>query len=107
MTDVVIVWTTVPDTEAGEALARALVDSRLAACVSLSAPITSIYRWDGRVAAERERQLWIKTTAGRVAALRARLESLHPYEVPEFLICPVADGSAAYLGWVRSETTTD
>ena len=44
---------------------------------------------------------------GRVATLRARLESLHPYEVPEFLICPVADGSAAYLGWVRSETTTD
>jgi periplasmic divalent cation tolerance protein len=105
VTDVVMVWTTVPAGEEGDAIARALVDERLAACVSVMAPMTSVYRWEGRVTSEVERQLVIKTTDGRVPAVRARLAALHPYELPEFLVVRVADGSAAYLDWVCREVS--
>lgn len=105
MTDIVMVWTTVPGLEVGRSLARTLVEERLAACVSLSSPMESTYRWNEAVTTDEERQLVIKTTADRVAALQARLVALHPYEVPEVLVCPVLDGWPRYLGWVRSATT--
>jgi periplasmic divalent cation tolerance protein len=100
VTDVVIVLTTVPDTDLGDTIARALVDERLAACVNVQAPMTSVYRWEGRVEQERERQLAIKTTRDRIALVQARVTELHSYDLPEFLVLPVSDGSAAYLGWV-------
>lgn len=100
MTGVVIVLTTVPDGDLGDTIARTLVEERLAACVNVHPAMTSVYRWEGRVEQERERQLVIKTTRDRVAAVQARVAELHSYDLPEFLVLPVADGSAAYLGWV-------
>jgi periplasmic divalent cation tolerance protein len=61
----------------------------------------SVYRWQGRVEEEREQQLVIKTAADRVPALAARLGELHPYELPEFLVLSVAEGSDAYLRWIH------
>lgn len=104
MSDVVIVLTTVPVGEAGDVLARTLIEERLAACVNILAPMTSIYRWEGAVTADLERQLVIKTTTARLPALRARLVELHAYSLPEVLVLAVDDGSAAYLEWVRGET---
>ena len=100
----VLVLTTVPDNERTEALARTLVDERLAACVNLHAPMVSIYRWKGQVARDTERQLVIKTTRDRLPALEARLGELHLYELPEFVVISVDEGSAAYLGWVIEQT---
>lgn len=88
-----------------EALARTLVDERLAACVNVLPEMTSVYRWQGAVQVERERQLVIKTAADRLEALRSRLMHLHPYEVPEFLVVAVAGGSELYLRWVRESTS--
>ena len=105
MSDVVIVLVTVPVGDLGDAVARALIEDRLAACVNVSAPMTSVYRWDGCVTHDVERQLVIKTTADRVNAVRDRVAQLHPYELPEFLVCAVTDGSPAYLAWVRSESS--
>ena len=97
----VIVLTTLGlDTDAA-ALARTLVEERLAACVNVLPPMISIYRWKDAVAQDREQQLIIKTAAERVPALEARLRTLHPYEVPEFLVIPLAGGSHAYLTWLR------
>lgn len=104
MTDVVLILSTVPTGDQGEAIARALVGQRLAACVTLSAPITSFYHWEGRLERDVERQVMIKTTRQQVAAIRARLGELHPYELPEFVVIDVADGSSAYLDWVRQAT---
>ena len=78
--DVVVVLTTVPAGGKGEEIAQALVDERLAACVNILAPMTSIYRWRGAVERDTEQQLIIKTSSGRVAAVQARLAALHPYE---------------------------
>jgi periplasmic divalent cation tolerance protein len=81
-------------------LAKALVEERLAACVNVLPPMTSVYRWKNAVEQEREQQLVIKTDAATVPALRARLLELHPYELPEFLVLD-AGGSDAYLAWVH------
>ena len=97
---VAIVLTTLgADTDA-LALARQLVDEGLAACVNVLPPMTSVYRWKGVVEQEREQQLVMKTSTDRVAALQARLQALHPYELPEFVVLDAA-ASAAYAGWVR------
>jgi periplasmic divalent cation tolerance protein len=104
VTGVILVLTTMPDDDRADALARALVDERLAACVNVHSPMTSVYRWKGHVERDPERQLVIKTTRDRLAALEARLRALHPYELPEFIVVPVDDGSAPYLQWVADET---
>lgn len=101
---VIILTTLGLDTDAA-ALARTLVEERLAACVNVLAPMISIYRWKGDVAQDHEQQLIIKTAAERVPALEARLRTLHPYEVPEFLVIPLAGGSNAYLTWLREAVT--
>lgn len=105
MTDIVLILTTLPDDDRGEALARVLVDERLAACVNLYAPMTSFYRWQGVVDRDIERQVVIKTTRDRVAAVQARIADLRAYALPEFVVLPVVDGSTAYLEWVRAQAS--
>lgn len=99
-TTIAIVLTTIGSATDADTLARTLVEERLAACVNVLAPMQSIYRWQGNVETGDERQLVIKTTPGRVEALRARLLALHRYETPEFLVLGAA-GSDAYLAWLR------
>jgi len=98
--DAVLVLTTLGAAADGAALARTLVEERLAACVNVLPPMTSTYRWKGAVEQEREQQIIIKTSPGLVPALQARMRELHPYELPEFLVLG-ASGSDAYLSWIR------
>lgn len=102
--DTVLILTTFPATGDVAAVARALVDERLAACVNLLAPMQSVYRWEGQVQEEAERQVLIKTTRRRIEALRDRLQALHPYEVPEFIVLPISEGGEAYLRWIEDVT---
>jgi periplasmic divalent cation tolerance protein len=101
-TDIVVVLTTVPTAELGHTIARALVEQRLAACVNLLGPMDSTYRWKGAVEQATERQLVIKSVRSLVPALRARIGELHSYEMPEFIVIDVVDGSPAYLEWIVS-----
>jgi periplasmic divalent cation tolerance protein len=98
---VVIVLTTLPAGADAAAFARTLVEERLAACVSVGGEMQSVYRWKDTVEQDREHQVVMKTVRGMVGPLRTRLATLHPYEVPEFLVIPADDGSDAYLEWVR------
>lgn len=98
--EVRVVLCTFPDEETARSISRTLVEEQLAACVNLAAGVTSIYRWQGQVETAGEVLAVIKTTRAACAALEARLQALHPYEVPEFLALPVAAGAAAYLEWV-------
>jgi periplasmic divalent cation tolerance protein len=97
----VVVLTTLPAEHDGTAFARQLVEEGLAACVNVLPAMESVYRWQGDVQNEPERQLVIKTRAERLDALEARVKALHPYDVPEFLVLPVSGGSLAYLDWLR------
>jgi periplasmic divalent cation tolerance protein len=103
-TDVVLVLTTVPVTIEVDELLRPLLEQRLAACVNALPPMRSIYRWRGAIETADERQVLIKTTRRRLAELESSLAARHPYEVPEFLVLPIEEGSAAYLGWLGAET---
>jgi len=104
MSDFAIVLTTMPDDSRADELARTLVTERLAACVNVYGPMSSTYRWKETVEREAERQLVIKTTSDRLAALERRVRELHPYEVPEFLVVPVQSGTDAYLQWLVAQT---
>ena len=98
--DVVLVLTTIAAEADGSVLARTLVDERLAACVNVLPPMTSVYRWKGQVEQDREQQLIIKTTRDKLPALEARVRELHSYELPEFVVIAARGGSDAYLRWV-------
>lgn len=100
----VIVLTTLPATFDAGALARTLIDERLVACVSVSAEVRSVYRWKASIEEDVERQLVMKTTRGRLAALESRVSALHPYDVPEWLVVEVSGGSDAYLAWLGDAT---
>jgi periplasmic divalent cation tolerance protein len=102
--DCVLVCTTIGRSADGPGMASILVTERLAACVNVLPEMDSVYRWKGQVESDRERQLIIKTTAGRVGALQARVHELHEYEIPEFVVVPIIGGSQAYLNWIREST---
>ncbi|MEE9609230.1 MAG: divalent-cation tolerance protein CutA [Myxococcota bacterium] len=100
-----VVFITVPDPDTGARLARTLVEERLAACVNLVPGVRSFYRWEGAVQEDDEVMLVVKTRAERCDALALRVRDLHPYDLPEVLELPAVGGSAAYLEWVRTEST--
>lgn len=99
MTTLMIAQTSCADLDSARTLAKSLVAQRLAACVSISAPVESVYPWQGQVEQASEHVLTIKTMPARLAALKAHLAEAHPYEVPEFLAWPVTEGSADYMAW--------
>ena len=96
-----IVLTTAANAEEAGQIARALVEERLAACVSQVAGIESVYRWKGEVETAAETLLLIKTGMDQLAALEERLHELHSYETPEFLVLKVEAGSHSYLEWLQ------
>jgi periplasmic divalent cation tolerance protein len=95
-----VVLCTVGKAEQAEAIARALVEERLAACVNVVPTVVSIYRWKGAVERDEERLLVIKTRAERFEALRQAIVARHPYEVPEIVALPLVAGHAPYLAWL-------
>jgi len=96
-----IVLTACPDKACAERIARALVEEGLAACVNILPPMRSIYRWKGKVGDATEQLLVIKSTVARFPAIRDRLRTLHPYELPEIIAVPIADGLPEYLAWLN------
>ena len=104
MPDILLVLTNCPDADSAARLASALLERRLAACVSEGAPVRSTYRWKGAVETATEIPLAIKCTRERYAQVEEALRELHPYEVPEILALPVAAGFGPYLQWVDDET---
>lgn len=101
-----LVLTTVgPDFDA-RALAHALVEARLAACVNIIDGMHSVYRWEGRISHDPEQLLLIKTVDARIDALREELFRLHPYEVPEFVVMSVEQTSDSYGAWLLDAVST-
>jgi periplasmic divalent cation tolerance protein len=107
VTDVRVVLCTAPaagngDRQGADDLAAQLVRERLCACVNVVPGVRSFFWWEGRVDQADERLLVIKTTVAALPALRARVQALHPYQVPEFLELPVTGGLPDYLAWLQA-----
>ncbi|OGD11769.1 MAG: cation tolerance protein CutA [Candidatus Aminicenantes bacterium RBG_13_62_12] len=106
MSEFLLALTTVPDEAKGFEIARALLEKRLAACVTVTAAARSFYRWQGKICEDAEYVLLIKTRTDLFPALEETLRSLHPYEIPELIAVPVERGAKPYLDWLRAETGT-
>jgi periplasmic divalent cation tolerance protein len=104
MPDYIQVVTTTASRDEAERIARSLVEERLAACVQIVGPITSTYRWQGKIETSEEWQCWAKSRGELYAQIEQAIRRLHPYEVPEILAVPVVAGSDSYLKWLREET---
>ena len=103
--DVVLALTTLGNPAQARELVQRLVDQRLIACGTIVPGATSVYRWQGKVTAEDEVVVLLKTRKDSWDALKAAVEAHHPYEVPELVAIPVVDGLKPYLDWVASETS--
>ena len=99
--ETMVVLTTCGNDEDANALARALVEQRLAACVNAISRVASTYRWRGEVQQDQETLLIIKTSAERLAAVEKTIREKSKYELPELIALPVAAGGADYLAWIR------
>ncbi len=93
----------VPSTRVATKIARALLELRLCACAQTLGPITSHYRWKGKIERGREWLLVLKARATLLEPLEAEVRRLHPYDVPEILAVPIHSGHAPYLNWLRQE----
>jgi periplasmic divalent cation tolerance protein len=101
----ILVCCTFPDAATAQGLGRSLVEAGMAACASVTAPLTSVYRWQGRTEVAEEVLMLIKTTRERYAELETAILAAHPYELPEIIALPVTAGLRGYLEWVEQCTT--
>src|SRR4051812_11676070 len=102
-----IVFCTFPDVELARRVARGLVEARMAACASVIPQVHSVYRWQGKVDTGDEALAIFKLSASRYREFEAKLRSLHPYELPEIIACPIDQGLPEYLDWVRANSSPD
>jgi len=99
-----LVITNCPDEESANAIALAIVEAKLAACVNILPRVQSIYRWQGVVESAAEVPLLIKAYAANYPAHEAAIRQRHPYELPEIIALPITHGLPAYLNWLAAET---
>lgn len=104
MLEPILVMTNFPDNKGAVALAEALIDQHLAACVNVLSPCTSIYRWQGKVESADEIPVLIKTLRQHYDRVEQLIKMMHPYELPEVIMVPILNGLPAYLQWIANET---
>jgi len=104
MFQAVMAMTTTNTEREAKKLASLIVDARLAACVQIVPKIHSIYRWEGQIHDDQEYLLLIKTGQELIEKLKRLMEKNHSYEVPEFLVVPIVDGTENYLEWMSDVT---
>jgi periplasmic divalent cation tolerance protein len=103
-TEILLVFTNLPDRTSAEHVARALIEQQAAACVNIMQGCTSLYRWQGQLETADEVPLLAKTTRAAYPRLEQTIRKLHPYELPEIIAVPVNAGLQEYMNWVIQET---
>jgi periplasmic divalent cation tolerance protein len=103
MSDYIQIVTTVERREDAQRIAQSLVERRLAACVQVSGPIASVYRWKGKIETADEWQCSAKSRRDLYEAVERAIRELHPYEVPEILAVPIVAAGSDYLAWLEQE----
>jgi periplasmic divalent cation tolerance protein len=106
MLETVVVMCSCSDLEAARSIANALVEQRLAACVSILPAIESVYRWREKIESANEALLLIKTTSDRFAALQEKILELHSYDTPEIIALPMVAGLEKYLRWLGEQVSS-
>jgi periplasmic divalent cation tolerance protein len=99
-----LVLMTAPSPDVAAEIVRVLLDEELVACGNILPSVTSMYRWNGRVEESSEAMVMLKTTSVLAMEVVARIEQLHPYDVPEAIVVDIRAGSNAYLRWINEST---
>jgi periplasmic divalent cation tolerance protein len=102
LTDKPVVGLITAPVDDGPAIARAIVDRKLAACVNVVPSVQSIYWWDGEVQDDTETLLIVKTIAAAIPALNEALEAIHPYDTFELVVVDIDGGNPPYLDWIKA-----
>jgi periplasmic divalent cation tolerance protein len=103
MSEYVQITTTTGARHDAEQIASELVSRRLAGCVQVSGPITSTFRWQGKIETAEEWMCTAKTGRAQLGAIQKLFAEIHPYEVPEVIATAIVDGSEAYLKWLGEQ----
>ena len=103
MSEFVQVTTTTGTRHDAEQIAAELLSRRLAGCAQVTGPVTSTFRWQGKVETAEEWMCTVKTSRAQLDAIQKVFEAIHPYELPEMIATPIVDGSAAYLQWLGEQ----
>jgi periplasmic divalent cation tolerance protein len=103
MSDLIQITTTTGTRDTADRIALELVERGLAACVQVAGPITSTFRWQGKVETAEEWLCIAKSSQRQLPAIEKLLADLHPYEVPELIATPITSGGAAYLKWLGEQ----
>jgi periplasmic divalent cation tolerance protein len=99
-----LVLSTCPGSITAKQIAQDLVANDVAACVNIIPGLTSYFKWSQKVESDVEFLLLIKTTSAHFPAIKKRIKSLHPYELPEIIAISIEDGLEEYLRWVDTST---
>ena len=100
VTDKVVIFVTAPNRRESKKIAHHLVKRKLAACVNISRPVESVYRWKGKIAEDKEFLLIIKSSGALFSEIKAEISKIHSYQTPEIICLPISAGSDAYLQWL-------
>ena len=103
----IIVLITCPNEEISDQIASSLLDQKLAACVNMTTPVSSLYTWEGEINRDEEMLLIVKSRADLFEDLIPAVKAVHPYDVPEIIALPIIMGSEDYLGWIKDVTRQD
>src|SRR5690242_13235477 len=99
--EVLLAFCTMPDDEVATRIVTELLEKKLVACGNIFPKVRSIYRWQGKIESADEVLVIFKLAAARYRDFEATVRALHPYEVPEIIACPLANGLPEYLSWVQ------
>ncbi len=102
--DAIVIFCTVPNKSEAKKISKALIELKLAACVSTVDKVDSMFSWNGETCNEHELLLIIKTKKDLFEKIESVIKELHSYNVPEIIGLPVIIGSEDYLGWIEHET---
>ena len=97
---IVLALSTFPDRETAQKISNQLVTEKFAACANILPSVESIYHWKDKIESGNETLVFFKVSEDRRSAFQEKLNSLHPYEVPEIIFLPVSSGLPEYLRWV-------
>lgn len=100
----ILVVTNVPDRSVAEAIAKALLEQRLAACVNIGGSVESLYHWQGRIETGEELPVLVKTRTALYPYVEGAIRKLHPYDTPEVIAIPIVAIDVRYLAWIEAET---
>ena len=104
MTDYIVVFVTAKSEKEAEKIAQVLLKEKLAACVNIAPGLKSVFRWKGKISAEVEVLLMIKTKDRLFEKLKKKIIEIHSYDVPEIIALPILAGFEKYLDWLGKET---